>query len=194
MRLLRRVRPAITQSRNAQWGFVSSTARRLPPCTRAPEALPASPLLISMYITAMALKQRSGMMKMRFSHRPMNGRNIRARVVKLIAAHLKIFATRRSRQETGREEFRRAWGETLLPALSDFDPDFVVVSAGFDAHAADPLGGLQLTEEDFAWATAEILAIAKDKAEGRLISLMEGGYDLPALASSAAAHVRVLMD
>ncbi len=93
----------------------------------------------------------------------------------------------------GSNEFRRAWGETLLPALSDFDPDFIVVSAGFDAHAADPLGGLNLTEEDFSWATREIIGIARDKAQGRMISVLEGGYDLKALASSAAAHVKALM-
>lgn len=91
------------------------------------------------------------------------------------------------------EAFRRAWGETLLPALSDFGPDFIIISAGFDAHAADPLGGLKLTEDDFAWATKEIAAVARDKASGRLISLLEGGYDLLALGRSAAAHVKALM-
>ena len=89
--------------------------------------------------------------------------------------------------------FRRVWGERLLPALSDFDPDFIIISAGFDAHAADPLGGLNLVEDDFVWATKEIAAIARDMAEGRVISVLEGGYDLPALASSAAAHVKALM-
>jgi acetoin utilization deacetylase AcuC-like enzyme len=89
--------------------------------------------------------------------------------------------------------FRRAWGETLLPALSDFGPELIVVSAGFDAHRADPLGGLELTEADFAWVTAEIAAVARDKAQGRIVSLLEGGYDLKALADSAAAHVRALM-
>ncbi len=93
----------------------------------------------------------------------------------------------------GGTEFRRAWGDTLLPALSDFDPDFIVISAGFDAHAADPLGGLQLTEADFAWATSEIAGVARDKAQGRMISVLEGGYDLRALAASAAAHVKSLM-
>ena len=93
----------------------------------------------------------------------------------------------------GSNEFRAAWGDRLLPVLSDFDPDFIVISAGFDAHAADPLGGLNLTEDDFVWATREIAAIARDKAKGRLISVLEGGYDLPALASSAAAHVKALM-
>lgn len=91
------------------------------------------------------------------------------------------------------EAFRRAWGEILLPALSDFAPEMIVISAGFDAHSADPLGGLALLEEDFAWITAEIGAIAKDKAQGRLISILEGGYDLPALAASASAHVKALM-
>ena len=89
--------------------------------------------------------------------------------------------------------FRRVWGNKLLPALSDFDPDFVVISAGFDAHAADPLGGLNLVEDDYVWATREIAAIAKDKADGRLMSILEGGYDLPALAASTAAHVKALM-
>ena len=89
--------------------------------------------------------------------------------------------------------FRRAWGETLLPALSDFGPDLIVISAGFDAHRADPLGGLELTEADFAWITSEIAAVARDKAGGRVVSLLEGGYDLNALAASAAAHVKALM-
>ena len=91
------------------------------------------------------------------------------------------------------EAFRRVWGERLLPALSDFGPNFIVISAGFDAHAADPLGGLNLVEDDFVWATKEIAAIARDKAESRVISVLEGGYDLPALRSSAAAHVKALM-
>ena len=91
------------------------------------------------------------------------------------------------------DAFRQAWGDRLLPALSDFDPDFIVISAGFDAHAADPLGGLSLTEADFAWVTHEIAAIARDKAGGRLVSVLEGGYDLHALGASAAAHVKTLM-
>ena len=82
----------------------------------------------------------------------------------------------------------------MLPALSNFDPDFIVISAGFDGHGADPLGGLRLTEDDFAWVTDEILGIAKDKADGRVLSILEGGYDLPALAASASAHVSRLME
>ena len=92
------------------------------------------------------------------------------------------------------DAFRQAWGDRLLPALSDFDPDFIVISAGFDAHAADPLGGLSLTEADFAWVTHEIAAIARDKAGGRVVSVLEGGYDLHALGASAAAHVKTLME
>ena len=93
---------------------------------------------------------------------------------------------------TDGDGFRRAWGDGLLPALSSFDPDVVIISAGFDAHAADPLGGLGLVDDDFAWITQEIAAIADDKCGGRLISLMEGGYDLDALASAATAHVKTL--
>lgn len=91
------------------------------------------------------------------------------------------------------EAFRRVWGEQLLPALADFSPDIIVISAGFDAHRADPLGGLHLTEADFAWVTREIIAVARATAQGRIVSLLEGGYDLAALGASAAAHVRELM-
>ena len=91
------------------------------------------------------------------------------------------------------DDFRRAWGERLLPALDAFQPDLIVISAGFDAHRADPVGGLRLIEDDFDWATREILAIARARAKGRVVSVLEGGYDLSALASSAAAHVECLM-
>lgn len=93
---------------------------------------------------------------------------------------------------TGSVDFRRAWGDRLLPALEDFDPDFVIISAGFDAHRADPLGGLGLTEDDFAWVTSQIMAVARDSCAGRTISFLEGGYDLTALGKSAAAHVAAL--
>ncbi len=94
---------------------------------------------------------------------------------------------------SGGEDFRRAWGDKLLPALSDFRPDFLVISAGFDAHRADPLGGLSLTEADFDWLTRELLAIAGACCNGRIVSLLEGGYDLTALGRSASAHVAALM-
>ena len=93
----------------------------------------------------------------------------------------------------GGAAFQRAWGRRLLPALSDFDPDVILISAGFDAHGADPLGGLRLTEADFAWVSAEIISVAKDKCDGRVVSLLEGGYDLTALGRCVATHLRALM-
>jgi acetoin utilization deacetylase AcuC-like enzyme len=93
----------------------------------------------------------------------------------------------------GSAEFRNSMERTVLPALDDFRPDFLLISAGFDAHRADPLANLQLDEEDFAWATDRLLEIAGRRAHGRVVSALEGGYDLEALAASAAAHVRRLM-
>ena len=89
--------------------------------------------------------------------------------------------------------FQKIWSSLLLPALENFAPDLLIISAGFDAHAADPLAQLRLREPDFTWITAELCAVAERHCEGRVVSLLEGGYDLAALASSAAAHVRVLM-
>jgi acetoin utilization deacetylase AcuC-like enzyme len=85
--------------------------------------------------------------------------------------------------------FRAAWSGTILPALAAFGPELLLVSAGFDAHKADPLAELRLETADFAWITGELLGLAG----GRLVSVLEGGYDLDALAACAAAHVRVLM-
>ena len=85
--------------------------------------------------------------------------------------------------------FRAAWSERVLPALAAFGPELLIVSAGFDAHKADPLAELRLETADFAWITGALLEVAG----GRLVSVLEGGYDLDALAASAAAHVRVLM-
>lgn len=95
---------------------------------------------------------------------------------------------------SGGEDFRRVWGERLLPALDRFEPDFIAISAGFDAHRADPIGGLRLVEDDFEWATREILGVARQRCSGRVVSLLEGGYDLKALAASVVGHVRCLMD
>jgi acetoin utilization deacetylase AcuC-like enzyme len=89
--------------------------------------------------------------------------------------------------------FRRTFERRILPALDRFAPELLLVSAGFDAHRADPLGGLELEEEDFAWVTARLVEAAKRHAGGRLVSVLEGGYDIKALAGSAAAHVEVLM-
>ena len=81
----------------------------------------------------------------------------------------------------------------ILPALDAFRPDLILVSAGFDAHADDPLGRLRLEETDFTWATERLVAASQSHCGGRLVSMLEGGYLLPALARSAAAHIRALM-
>ena len=91
------------------------------------------------------------------------------------------------------EVFREAMEARILPRIDAFGPDLVIVSAGFDAHRRDPLASLMLEEEDFAWATDRLLEAAARHASGRLVSVLEGGYDLQALAASAAAHVTSLM-
>jgi acetoin utilization deacetylase AcuC-like enzyme len=93
----------------------------------------------------------------------------------------------------GGEEFRRAISEKFLPALDAFQPEFIFISAGFDAHRADDMGQLGLTEADYAWITREVVTIASRHAKGRIVSVLEGGYDLDALARSALAHVKALM-
>jgi acetoin utilization deacetylase AcuC-like enzyme len=93
----------------------------------------------------------------------------------------------------GGEQFREAFETVILPRLRDFQPDFIVISAGFDAHVRDPLANLNLVEADFDWATRKIMEIADARAGGRVVSLLEGGYDLQGLANSAAAHVSALM-
>lgn len=93
----------------------------------------------------------------------------------------------------GSEAFRLVWSQGILPALRAFQPQLIIISAGFDAHRDDPLANLSLGADDYRWVTEEIAAVAADTAQGRLLSSLEGGYDLDALAASAAAHVRVLM-
>jgi len=94
---------------------------------------------------------------------------------------------------TASDGFRHAWRERLLPALHGFRPQLVLVSAGFDAHRRDPLAQLRLTGDDYAWITSELVAAADRHAAGRLVSLLEGGYDLAALRESSVAHVRALL-
>ena len=90
--------------------------------------------------------------------------------------------------------FRAGMLGRVLPAVEAHAPEMILISAGFDAHARDPLANLQLTEADFAWATARLCELADRLCGGRIVSTLEGGYDLTALAASAAAHVRVLME
>ena len=93
----------------------------------------------------------------------------------------------------GSQVFRDAFESRVLPRLRDFKPELIVISAGFDAHMNDPLANINLIEADFAWATQKIMDVADRCADGRVVSLLEGGYDLEGLANSAAAHVTALM-
>ena len=94
---------------------------------------------------------------------------------------------------SGSEAFRSGWADRILPALDRFAPELLIVSAGFDAHRRDPLAQLNLEVDDFAWITGQLLEVADRHTGGRLVSSLEGGYDLDALAASAAAHVVTLM-
>ncbi|QOW20912.1 histone deacetylase family protein [Lysobacter ciconiae] len=95
--------------------------------------------------------------------------------------------------QTGSGAFRGMWSGDLLPALNAFRPQLVLVSAGFDGHRRDPLADLQLDADDFAWLTRELAAVADRHAEGRLVSMLEGGYDLQALRECVLVHVDVLL-
>lgn len=94
----------------------------------------------------------------------------------------------------GSDAFRDAWQSRLLPAIEAHRPQLLIVSAGFDAHKADPLAELELETEDFAWITHRLCDLAERVCEGRIVSTLEGGYDLRALAVSTALHVQVLME
>jgi acetoin utilization deacetylase AcuC-like enzyme len=93
----------------------------------------------------------------------------------------------------GGREFRAAVETRILPRLKTFQPDLIIISAGFDAHLRDPLANLNLTEPDFDWATRALMEIADQSAHARVVSVLEGGYDLQGLAHSVAAHVAALM-
>ena len=92
----------------------------------------------------------------------------------------------------GSADFRRVWSRKGLPRLREFAPNLILVSAGFDAHRKDPLGQLELKDEDYGWITTAICEIAAEVCGGRVISVLEGGYNLEALASASRAHVEVL--
>ncbi len=92
----------------------------------------------------------------------------------------------------GSDAFRIAWARTLLPAIDSFRPELILISAGFDAHRLDPLASLQLEADDFAWITRELCKLANRHAQGRVVSLLEGGYSLDALRECSVAHVREL--
>ncbi|MFT3731575.1 MAG: histone deacetylase family protein [Hyphomicrobium sp.] len=98
------------------------------------------------------------------------------------------------RSGDGREPFEEAFRSRILAPLHDFSPDVLLISAGFDAHQRDPLAGLELVEDDFRWATEALAEVARRHAKGRIVSMLEGGYDLRGLALSVAAHVKALSD
>lgn len=94
----------------------------------------------------------------------------------------------------GGRQFRQAVNDDWLPHLHDFKPDMIFISAGFDAHRQDPLGGLALVEEDYYWVTQRLIEVAKQYCPGRIVSTLEGGYNLSALGASVAAHLRAFLD
>ena len=94
---------------------------------------------------------------------------------------------------SGSAEFRKGIERKILPALEAFAPGLILISAGFDAHARDPLASIRLEEEDFAWITRKIVDIAGEYCDGKLVSSLEGGYDLEALSSSVSAHLSELV-
>jgi acetoin utilization deacetylase AcuC-like enzyme len=94
----------------------------------------------------------------------------------------------------GSYEFRELWEGTLIPKLHAFKPQLLLISAGFDAHRNDPLADLRLGSEDYAWITQRLVDVARAHAQGRVVSTLEGGYNLLALSTSAAAHVGELLE
>jgi len=98
------------------------------------------------------------------------------------------------RAGNGGREFREAFDLAILPRLEAFAPELIVISAGFDAHWRDPLGSLELREEDYAWVTRKLMEIADRSAQGRIVSVLEGGYDLQGLRDSVAVHIATLMN
>jgi acetoin utilization deacetylase AcuC-like enzyme len=94
----------------------------------------------------------------------------------------------------GSDEFRAAMEKTVLPAIEAFRPELILISAGFDAHRDDPLASLEFETEDYHWATARLCALAESCCGGRVVSTLEGGYDLAALGESAAAHLAALLE
>lgn len=92
----------------------------------------------------------------------------------------------------GSRQFRETWNKSGLPAIHEFEPDLILISAGFDAHQRDPLAQIELQDADYHWITRQICDLADDSCQGRVASILEGGYDLQALATSSRAHVQAL--
>ena len=97
------------------------------------------------------------------------------------------------RDGDGGSAFKEAYRDRILPAVDNFAPDLILISTGFDAHYRDPLAGLELVADDFDWVTGQLMQLAGKHCDNRVVSLLEGGYDLEGLAESAAAHINRLM-
>ncbi len=97
-------------------------------------------------------------------------------------------------RDTDGEEFRRVVSEVWMPRLREFQPEMIFISAGFDAHYEDEMGGLRLLEKDYAWVTGQLIELADACAQRRIVSMLEGGYALSALSRSVVAHLRALAD
>ena len=97
-------------------------------------------------------------------------------------------------QGSGSEPWRAAVTDKIIPAIRKFKPDLLMISAGFDAHAQDPMAHMKLSTEDFSWVTHELCKLAEEVCQGRVVSVLEGGYDLKSLTVSCAAHVTALLE
>jgi acetoin utilization deacetylase AcuC-like enzyme len=95
---------------------------------------------------------------------------------------------------TDGEEFRNVVSDIWMPRLREFQPEMILISAGFDGHYEDEMGGLKLLEKDYAWVTVQLKQLAEEFAQKRIVSILEGGYSLSALARSVVAHIRVLAE
>ena len=94
----------------------------------------------------------------------------------------------------GGTEFKQAMSEEILPRIENFSPDLIIISAGFDAHRRDPLANINLDKEDFEWITKKLMELADNFCQGKIVSVLEGGYDLVGLGESVASHVKQLMN
>ena len=174
--------------------FAFSTISPSPGFTPGPNmAANGSPLSISTCITAMARRRCSGPTRTSISGPPIRCRYFPGTGAISESGVGNICNAPLSAGDDG-AIFREAFESRILPALRKHRPNLILISAGFDAHERDPLGSLRLVEEDFGWATSQIADIADNQCDGRIVSMLEGGYDLEGLAKSVAVHVRTLMD
>ncbi len=150
----------------------------------------ARPLSISTCTTATARRISSGPTRACFIHRPTRCRFIPAPAPSGERGEFNTIVNAPLRAGDGGTQFRDAFETVILPRLRDFRPDILIISAGFDAHTRDPLANLNLVEADYTWVTQRLMDIANDSAQGRIVSDLEGGYDLqgPGALDRRACH------